>query len=432
MSCKSRDDSEAWIAALQARCGSPGSAADRAAADDNDDQDENVAATSSSGITARVEAIQGRILPLVPPAESVYDAVNVELQLHAKMPPSPPPPPPPPAPNDQEQLQRQQQDTEGVEEGCPDEIYSSLEDFIETGSDENFLSSANTVDAVGVSPALVDAAMLYDIPPSGTRPLSDTSGSTVEDLMSNQFYDVPVSVRRVSIVQMTEAYDSLPIPTRQIDTGGAPISNGTDAQEDKLCSKSIAKIANFWQTKLQSENNQVVGTKSIGRSFNRPFAAHRPILATDELKRTSTVSSSSSTCMTTSSSTSNRRLRSPPPPPPTTAPPASSLAYALANLKPVNGSNIKKERPPRPPAPLRVAKFNAEPKWNTMNGGSGSVDSDVLYKARWQYVPQNALEVSMNCGEMVQVICKSGPNWLVRIGKKKGLVPKEYLLPVDV
>ena len=67
-----------------------------------------------------------------------------------------------------------------------------------------------------------------------------------------------------------------------------------------------------------------------------------------------------------------------------------------------------------------------------MNGGSGSVDSDVLYKARWQYVPQNALEVSMNCGEMVQVICKSGPNWLVRIGKKKGLVPKEYLLPVDV
>lgn len=52
------------------------------------------------------------------------------------------------------------------------------------------------------------------------------------------------------------------------------------------------------------------------------------------------------------------------------------------------------------------------------------------YKARWAYVATNNLELSVNSGEIVQVLTKSGASWLVQARSKKGLVPKEYLVPI--
>jgi hypothetical protein len=52
------------------------------------------------------------------------------------------------------------------------------------------------------------------------------------------------------------------------------------------------------------------------------------------------------------------------------------------------------------------------------------------YKARWAYVATNSFELSINSGEIVQVLSKSGANWLVQAKNKKGLVPQEYLVPL--
>jgi hypothetical protein len=128
-----------------------------------------------------------------------------------------------------------------------------------------------------------------------------------------------------------------------------------------------------------------------------------------------------------------------------------------------NSNSNKREPPPRPPAPIRspltiktgesinlADELNRKLMRRVMKNeevASGQLpiesknmkDSTVtiiskpkkeLYKARWAYVATNNLELSINSGEIVQVLTKSGASWLVQARNRKGLVPKEYLVPM--
>lgn len=130
-----------------------------------------------------------------------------------------------------------------------------------------------------------------------------------------------------------------------------------------------------------------------------------------------------------------------------------------------HSSSNKKEPPPRPPAPVRpplaikagesmnlADELNRKLMKRVIKNGEvaeeqpttepkNRKDSIVTtfnktmnvkeqYKARWAYVATNSFELSINSGEIVQVLSKSGANWLVQAKNKKGLVPQEYLVPL--
>ena len=229
------------------------------------------------------------------------------------------------------------------------------------------------------------------------------------------------------------------------------------------------KLARYWQGKISEAGKQTNSqtqksdskstkccipdltstseTKSVGRSFSRLVTPRTPLASLTEL-----LTSSSNELIKPSAlrnkfsklqSTNNgegKNLNA-----------AASSRLVLESKEISKTDSNKKEPPPRPPAPARplvmkkpseaINSTIAELNQQFMKRANDSASSKVSdssppspvgeqYKARWAYVAQNSLELSINSGEVIQVLTKSGPCWLVKARNKKGLVPKEYLVPL--
>ena len=326
---------------------------------------------------------------------------------------------------------------------------------------------------------------LYDIPSPNIRPLSILSMHSEDGkqatMSTTSSFARQISLRRANLLgrkppTISSSIEPLPIPalvpSDPVTTCGTelydvPASNrpvAADAQPAIVMAPVVPEVGNqptkiqrmaqYWQGKLneggflaatsvqKSESDLVQSKeiKSVGRSFSRP-AIHRPALTslTESLSPRATETtlrpSQLINKITKELETINKGTDS------------SNNAIFPRGIKAYQSHpHVKKEPPPRPPAPVRtnpspIAKVFTETAskvalqqkmediMNTSKFPSHNNNCDQ-YRARWAYVAQNSLELSINSGEIVKAVTKCGPSWLVETRNKKGLVPKEYLIPV--
>ena len=268
-------------------------------------------------------------------------------------------------------------------------------------------------------------AAVYDTPSPTLRPLSPNNeiNSFANLILQNQakvlrrlsdsqnggiqHYDVPTSNQKIEPpVEELATYDHVVSPPRAVKA--TPVIVETPKAK---------KMAQFWQEKVSiqmdkskspvkpsqtKETPTIKETQSVGRSFGRG-PQRMPLSAVPE---NSEKPASVAEVI------------------------ASFKSVHLSNKQSIPLSNIspnKKDPPPRPPAPLlpkgpQTAPSNALEETKPAN--------DKMHTARWAYVAQNPLELSLNKGEVVQVMNSAGPSWFVRSTRnnKKGLVPREYLV----
>ena len=334
---------------------------------------------------------------------------------------------------------------------------------------------------------VIETLPVYDIPSPTIRPLSVHSEGEVISFArkmsesrarllnsqlqaepmtiaetSSEVYDVPApNPKRISDPHQQQNYDRVPTPPRSI----APPPPAAPPENSAL--PPMQKMARFWQDKL---GESAVGAfkkepsppkclpqpasevKSVGRSFSRSTAQRAPLTGLADL-----MSSSGGNALKPSALKAKEKaeaitkIQSSIAPPP----PGFNQGAKSFNL-------VKKDTPPRPPPPARPAQLKIpSSKENPPNlaaelnqqlakrqqnlskrNGDETSDKDVSpsppassdgeeYRTRFPYVAQNALELSFNSGESVQVLSKSGPSWLVRARSKKGLVPRDYLEPIN-
>lgn len=306
---------------------------------------------------------------------------------------------------------------------------------------------------------------------------SKLSGSGSVTVISNnpEVYDVPAcNPRPISITKEIEpedlkAYDRVTSPPRIV----IPPPEATPPPPP-----AAAKIARYWQEKISQVDKPLnsfkkstspqtkclpktsTETKSVGRCFSRTSPQRTPLNTLAELLASKNGVSLKPSALKTNvtntngSTTTNTGIRF-----------VGKLgSTAMSTFSPVvktsnvdNSSNNKKEPPPRPPAPTRSTSgskisesISEELNQKLMKRSlktdevkDPAVESKIKdsatpslknvkeqYKARWAFVATNALELSINSGEIVQVLTKSDVSWLVQARNKKGLVPKEYLVPI--
>ena len=326
-------------------------------------------------------------------------------------------------------------------------------------------------------------ARLFQPKPS-TIPVVDTKSSLSlgPESLPAEIYDVP-NPRRISVTfdnSVDECdsgqaeYDLVTTPPRAI----APLpqnANGSSAGNSNGPAPK-QKLARYWQDKISEAGKQSNGqknnsattnccipvqnndtaskeTKSVGRSFSRLVTPRTPLTSLTELLTASSnefglIKPSALRNKFYKAQQSNGEVKT------STAVAASSRAH-LESKESSNktSSSVKKEPPPRPPAPARplvmkkpneavnstIAELNQQFLKRAANDSASITSSEgsnppspvgEQYKARWAYVAQTSLELSINSGEIVQVLAKNGPCWLVKARNKKGLVPKEYLVPL--
>ena len=312
-------------------------------------------------------------------------------------------------------------------------------------------------------------ARLFHPKPGVVMPDISNSVGSPESL---EVYDVPmVNPRRISVKfdnsvddedESAQNYDLVTTPPRAI----APLP----PQQNGNCSAAPKqKLARYWQDKISEAGKQTQKsdsksikcclpvqtneTKSVGRSFSRLVTPRTPLASLTEL-----LTSSSNELIKPSalrnkfsklSSSNNGEVKNL-----TSTAALSRLPLESKELSKTDSDNVKKEPPPRPPAPPRpvvmkkpreainstIAELNQQFRKRANDSATSSTSSESSnppspvgeqYKARWAYVAQNSLELSINSGEIVQVLTKNGPCWLVKARNKKGLVPKEYLIPIS-
>uniref|UniRef100_A0A0P5VA83 Uncharacterized protein n=1 Tax=Daphnia magna TaxID=35525 RepID=A0A0P5VA83_9CRUS len=307
---------------------------------------------------------------------------------------------------------------------------------------------------------------------------------------SPEVYDVPVTnPRRISMTEVESealiAYDRVMTPPRTVVPAPEPSPPPSIAPATK-------KIVRYWQEKIGQadkpssnikkntlspptkclpkpssvEKVTLPETKSVGRCFSRTSPQRAPLASLTELLASSKngVQAPTTFSFQTNIANTNRNMTSSSGIKVGSKPGNTSNSTFNLGIKASNtdcSSTNKKEPPPRPPAPVRTPLANkaSEPvnladelnrqlmKRVIKNGElieQSSVESKIIkdtnmpslksvkdqYKARWAYVATNNLELSVNSGEIVQVLTKSGASWLVQARSKKGLVPKEYLVPI--
>ncbi|KAI9557563.1 hypothetical protein GHT06_017391 [Daphnia sinensis] len=306
---------------------------------------------------------------------------------------------------------------------------------------------------------------------------------------SPEVYDVPVTnPRRISIAEVESdaliAYDQVTTPPRTVVPAPEPSPPPSTTPATK-------KIVRYWQEKVGQADKQssnfkkdnspptkclpkpssaekvaLPETKSVGRCFSRTTPQRAPLASLTELLASSKngIQAPTTFSFQTNIANTNRNMTSSSGIKVGSKPENTSNSSFNPGIKASNtdcSSPNKKEKPPRPPVPVRTPLANkaSEPvnladelnrqlmKRVIKNGElieQSSVESKIIkdknmpslksgkdqYKARWAYVATNNLELSVNSGEIVQVLTKSGASWLVQARGKKGLVPKEYLVPI--
>lgn len=396
-----------------------------------------------------------------------------------------------------------------------DNMYNSIENVSEEAGLKPETQSDKEVRSRGCSevfnwppPPPDEELPVYDVPAAAVRPIAAVSASqnifrcSAANLIEDQeLYDVPVATPRPIPATpekeaALEAYDQITTPPRPIAT-----SNQNSAKESKRPQVAVGekqskaadptnqdkapmnKTARFWHDKIHAGNKKDTlppvkclpqpqpESKSVGRSCSRLSPPRAPLASLTELLSSSNggmlkpsamkknfngINSTSGTTKTNEERYYENNSLTPKP----------ALDKKLPSIILDNNPNQKKERPPRPPAPVRTIPIQkageapsllAElkrrqmvPKVNQSLLKSSEKKSEHekqpepvtpektveelsygQYKARWAYVASNILELSINSGEVVEVCGKNGPCWLVRARNKKGLVPKEYLVPVE-
>ena len=305
------------------------------------------------------------------------------------------------------------------------------------------------------------------------------SGSVTVVSSEPEVYDVPVSSPRpISMAkeaepEALEAYDRVLMPPRTVippqETSPPPPPPSSTGKINRSWKEIVDKpLTNFKKdtsppTKCLPKPSGE--TKSVGRNFTRVSPPRTPLASLSELLASSKqgMGLKPSTLKSTLSNT-NVTL-----PKTEVAAETRSGAKPSISAKPRNSpspdstsNGNKKEPPPRPPAPARLAvtsqqvsesvnisdelsrKFmqramrnreaieppNDAAKSKELVGSSCQDANKEQYKARWAYVASNQFELSINSGEIVQVLKKNDANWLVQTRNKKGFVPKEYLVPL--
>jgi len=356
-------------------------------------------------------------------------------------------------------------------DGKMEDIYNSIDDITQSEYDTSTLDLSKE-DHLCINdnsePSESDLP-IYDIPPPTVRPLSVISSLSDEGShlvsstsfarqislrranllgrkakiyepaaelpVSGELYDIPVSNRRIQEVETAEKV------TKDDDSTTRDASAAPQASRPQT---KIQKMAQYWQEKMDEAEKGVTETrkkeltsdkaitpskeiKSVGRSFSRP-ANQRPALTSitqlisSSMVRVNKLKKSEEDIKDGSDSSKDDSL---------TGPTKSVQSQPL----------VKKEPPPRPPAPnvrinppsipkksMKVENWKVQKLHIDEPASSKTCDE---YRARWAYVAQNASELSINSGEVVRVVNKSGPCWLVKSRNKKGLVPKEYFVPSE-
>ena len=293
--------------------------------------------------------------------------------------------------------------------------------------------------------------------------LSDSGSVTV--VSSNpEVYDVPANNPRPITKEMepedSKAYDRVIIPPRTV----LP-----PPEADLPSPPAATKIARYWQEKISQVDKPLnsfkksaspptkclpktsVETKSVGRCFSRTSPQRTPLNTLTELLTSKNGVSLKPSALRANVANTNGK---------TTCQNEIKVGKLGNTFMAFSSMDTnKKEPPPRPPAPIRSTSGNklsdsvsmadelsqklmkramkidevkeppAELKIKD-NATSGLKIANDQYKARWAYVATNTLELSINSGEIVQVLTKSDASWLVQARNKKGLVPKEYLVPM--
>lgn len=305
------------------------------------------------------------------------------------------------------------------------------------------ISKSGSVTVVSSAPEV------YDVPASKPRPISMTKESELETSIA---YDhVPTPLR--TFIPSSEINVQPPPPTSQMNKLAR-------SWKDKL-DKPLTNFKKESSPPTKCLPKPSTETKSVGRCFSRTSPPRTPLASLTELlaSKNGVVLKPSALKMNAANIKENT----------TTDPAGTSIGTKLGtkpsiSLKPKvtvanNNSFInKKDPPPRPPAPIRSPNKTSEPSNITDelsrklmqramkseqgsepvtktevkdNATSGLKEVKEQYKARWAYVATNPLELSINSGDIVHVISKTDPNWLVQApNNKKGLVPKDYLVPI--
>jgi len=392
-----------------------------------------------------------------------------------------------------------------------EDIYNSIEDIGHSEFDTSTLDLSkedNLCKNDDSDPSESDL-LIYDIPPPAVRPLSvisfqsddgnqasistsfarqislrranllgrKSSISSPDSIKSetsityptddSQIYDVPVSNKRIQeppqedrLRLSTPPRDTTPssTPTLSPVPDHVPATTQVNRQQTK-----IQKMAQYWQEKMNEADREALRSKeppqkskteikSVGRSFSRP-ANQRPALTSlTELISASIVTVPLSPSQKSNKLTKEKKEKK-------EKKEVKGVKDTISSSSAIEVSfsrpNVKKEPPPRPPAPVRInppptPQKSVDKQVDTLklllNNESTSPTSSASptnstspktcetheYRARWAYVAQNPLELSMNSGEIVKVVNKCGPCWLVKSkNNKKGLVPKEYLVAVE-
>jgi len=374
-----------------------------------------------------------------------------------------------------------------------EDIYNSIDDVAQSEFDTSTLdlSREDHLSKNGSASSESDLP-IYDIPPPTVRPLSVISslsddGSPLvsstsfarqislrranllgrkakicepaaESPAGGELYDIPVSPRRIQEAETAEKAKQDHDSTMSVSNGriqqtetdekvkqddDSTMGDAAATPQGTRPQTKIQKMTQYWQEKMDEAEKGVADTrkkespsekattpskeiKSVGRSFSRP-ANQRPALTT----LTQLISSSIIKASKLKKSEGDVREDS-----------DSSKDDSFARgTKPYQSQPlVKKEPPPRPPAPTVRINPPLIPKksvkvdnWKVQQQSDEPVSPKMCeeYRARWAYVAQNAAELSINSGEVVKVVNKSGPCWLVKSRNKKGLVPKEYFVPSE-
>lgn len=558
MSTKSREETEEWISSIQAILVQVSDSQDiKADKTDDDDDDIDSVYEEPSGNTPqrelqnRMDSIQGRNLPSLPPAMEKQDTIPLQSQekssskanygniltlsrIQRGRSSS--------SSEEEKLLKRQSVDnstnTDEVYQELPsptasgtpyssieslqrssEELYYNVEDMCKkpnSGQKENINSDSivsarsNQVPDRSVhwpSPPTEEDLSVYDIPSPTIRPLSSISVMSNEGEKTNkptfasqivqkrnfvlnqqarkiscsgpvtvvvndpEVYDVPASnPRPISMTKEIEpealkAYNRVPTPPRTVIP--PPETNPPSPPSTRN------KLARTWKEKLDNPLNSFkkessptkclpkpsAEVKSVGRCFSKTTSPRAPLTSLTELlassknggnlKPSALKSNAANQSVQTGSSVGNKLVIKPN----ITLKPQITEVAKNDN----NSTTCKKEPPPRPPAPIRLplSKKTSEPvnvadelnrklmqramKNRELDETSEAVAKETStnsmelkeqYKARWAFVATNHLELSINSGEIVQVLSKRSENWLIQCRNKKGLVPKDYLVPL--
>lgn len=297
---------------------------------------------------------------------------------------------------------------------------------------------------------------VYDIPPSNPRPVLSAKDKKL------------FKIEPKEQIEVSTEYDCVSNPPRSI-TSSIPIHPTTSKSTTNLQEKK-----NLYQLKPLSTFKKDPPTKclpkpsteikSVGRCFSRVSPQRIPLTSLTEIITSSKIGTElkPSSIKKEVSSVDGKVIT---PPVVKVSSQQTKFLNSLLESRVITKSDIvdtaKKVPPTRPPPPVRTFKerkivesnvamdelsqhlmkralkiketenLTTEIKSEDSLENSNKGATKERYRARLAYIASNIMEVSVNKDEIVQVLTKTEVNWLVQARNKKGLIPKEYLVPVS-